>query len=105
MKKDEGDITLRDVIAHIQAVRSDMHAMEKRLTKKIDSNAKAISANAKAISANAKAISANAKAIADNKVEIQNIGRRIDALDEDLTATIEDSVKIRQHVGIPVTAE
>lgn len=78
MKKNESqDITLRDVITHIQAVRNEVRDMEKRLSKKIDANTNAI----------------------------VTLTQRIDALEEDLTATIQDTVKIRRHVGMRVASE
>ena len=91
MPKDDQDITLRDVITHIQAVRNDMGGMEKRISKKID--------------ANAEAIAENKKAIVENKEEIQKLGRSITSLGEDLTATIQDTVSIRRHVGMSVASE
>lgn len=87
-KDDDQGITLRDIITHIQAVRSDMRDMgqrlqndmknmEQRLSKKIDANTDAITV----------------------------LTQRVDALEEDLTATIMDTMKIRQHVGLSVAAE
>ena len=85
---DGADITLRDVIAHIQSVksefqaglkdlRSEMKDMEKRLSTRIDANT----------------------------VAIEVLTVRVDALNEGLTATIKDTIKIRQHVGMAVVEE
>ncbi|NOS68212.1 MAG: hypothetical protein HOO67_07710 [Candidatus Peribacteraceae bacterium] len=68
-------ITLRDVISHIQGVKSelstDMQHMEQRLTKRIDD------------------------------VE-SNLMERIDGLGQDIMATAKDSLKIRRHVGMAI---
>jgi len=69
---DSKDITLRDVVVHMQN-------MEQRLSSKIDENTQRINENTHAI---------------------QNLEIRIDVLKEDLTATIKDTIKIRKHVGI-----
>ena len=77
------DITLRDVVGHMQSMeqrlKNEMQVMEKRLLAKIEENTKGIVKNTEAI---------------------QALGVRIDVLDEDLTATIKDTIKIRQRVGM-----
>ncbi len=87
------DITLRDVIVHMQH-------MEQRLTAKIDKNSQDIQVNTQDIRANTRAIERNSLGISENTAAIQDLGLRIDALDEDLTATIKDTIKIRRHVGM-----
>ena len=87
-RKDGKDISLRDVVIH-------MTGMEQRLSAEITSIRKATESNTKEIRA-------NAVAIQDVK---ETLTQRIDALEEDLTATILDTVKIRQHVGMPVPSE
>lgn len=95
MKKEDQDITLRDVVTHIQAVRNDMQNMEKRLSKKIDNNSSKIDGNTKNILSLKQ----------DMQILETHLTQRIDALDEDLTATIKDTVKIRRHIGMPVLSE
>lgn len=41
----------------------------------------------------------------DLKQTEHNLTERIDALDEDLTATMRDTIRIRRHVGMPVASE
>ena len=55
-----------------------MQHMERRLSKKIDQNSRDI-----------------------RDVETR-LAQRIDALDEDLTATMKDSLQIRRHVGMAI---
>lgn len=87
MKKDD-EITNKVLLQHmqemkvelhqeIQSVRGDMRDMEKRLSKKIDANTNAI----------------------------VTLTEKVNALDEDLKATIHDTVKIRRYVGMPVVSE
>ena len=80
---DQNDITLRDVINHMQH-------MEQRLSGQIKENAQGIKQNT--------------QAIADLNVSINDrmdqLDRRINALDEDLTATIEDSIKIFSYISL-----
>lgn len=90
--KYHSDITLRDIVAH-------MRGMEKRLSDRIDGNAKGIQSNAEAIRANASAIKANASAI--HHLE-GTMNRRFDSLEEDLYATMNDTITIRKHVGMSV---
>ncbi len=92
-------LTLRDVITHVQGVKSElsteMQNMEKRLTKKIDANTESIGHNTRGIRG------------LHQRVDVleKNLTDRIDALEEDLTATMKDSVKIRRHVGMAVPRE
>lgn len=90
--KNVKDISLRDVVMH-------MTGMEQRLSRGIETNTKEIAAVEQRLSAK---IETNTRAIQDVK---ETLTRRIDALEEDLTATILDTVKIRQHVGMPVPSE
>lgn len=96
------DITLRDVVNH-------MSAMEQRLSGGIESNTKGIEANTKGIAENTKGIEENRRAVAANAAAIQDVkitlSERMDALEQDLTATILDTIKIRGHVGMPVPSE
>jgi len=84
----KGRITLRDVITHIQGVEQSLSAkidgVDRRLSAKIDNNTRAIEGNT---------------------MDIRDLRIRIDALEEDLTATIKDTMKIRRHVGIAVEEE
>lgn len=87
-----GRITLRDVITHISHVGQRVHRIEERMTcveKGMDGMEKRLDAK----------IERNTIAIQDLK---EHLTRRIDALDEDLTATIMDTITIRKHVGMPV---
>lgn len=86
--ENDEEITLRDVLRHMQ------HGFT-RLEGKVDANTKGIEANAKAIEKNRLAV---------DKLR-NDLTARIDALEEDLTATIRDTVQIRRHVGMPVADE
>ena len=91
MVKDDptnGDITLRDILDHIQGVQKSMRGMEKRLTERIDRNAKGIEGNTLAI----------------QRLEAHML-RRFSSIDEDIIALGMDIVTIKNHVGIPVTLE
>ena len=91
-KRGKKDITLRDVVVHVghmgQRLSSEVKSMEKRLSSRMDGMEKKIETNT--------------VAIADLK---KTLTERIDALDEDLTATRKDSLRIRQFVGMPVPTE
>jgi len=88
MTKEPKDITNTVLLEH-------MHGMEQRLSKKIDVNTKSIDANSKSI-----------KGLAQCMDTLEtHLTERIDALDEDITATIRDTVKIRRHVGMHVASE
>ncbi len=83
-------ITLRDVIVHLQGV-------SEQLLSKIEGNTHSIAENTASIAQ-------NTASIAQNTIEIKSLrtemNQRFDALEEDLTATMNDTVKIRQHVGM-----
>lgn len=79
---DAKDITLRDVIVHIQH-------MEQLLSAKIDKNSQDIHVNTQDIRANTRATERNSFGISENTAVIQDLGLRIEALDEDLTATVK----------------
>jgi len=88
-------ITLRDVVAHIQAMKGEVllkiGGLEKRmggLEKRMDGLEKRMDG-----------LSGDMKSMETRLTE------RIDALEEDLTATMQDTVRIRAHVGIPVPME
>jgi len=92
-------ITPHDVVVHMQG-------MEQRLTKRVDDNTRAIAHNADAIAYNTRGISENSS---DLRTLTQRVNTmedkvmcRLDALDEDLTATMTDTLKIRRHVGMAV---
>ena len=91
-KRGKRDLTLRDVVVHVghmgQQLSSEMKNMEKRLSSRMDGMEKKIETNTTAIT--------------DLK---KTLTERIDALDEDLTATMKDSLRIRQFVGMPVPME
>lgn len=86
-----------------------MKGMEKRLTTAIRANTDGIALNTGAIAENSRAIAENGKDIflIHRRIDIfeTNVTQRFDALDEDLTATIKDTLMIRRHVGIPVPDE
>lgn len=85
---DNGGLTLIDVVNHISSHTQRIDKRMDQLEEKIDRNAQKIDANTVAI----------------KEVE-KNLTKRIDALEEDLTATMEDSFMIKRHVGIPVATE
>jgi len=99
---DNGDITLKDIVFHIQGVQKTMRGMEKRLSERIYGNSKGIQSNANAIKANAIAIKANYSAIHSLK---DSMNYRFDSLEEDLYATMTDSLTIRKYVGMPVPVD
>lgn len=76
-----GGLTLVDVVNHISSHTQRIDKRMDQLEKKIDQNT---------------------EAIGELKVALT---KRIDALEEDLTATMEDSFMIKRHVGIPVATE
>ena len=86
------DITLKDVVVH-------MNNMEQRLSIKIEANTKNIASNTIVIRELDKKLSRRIDSL-DKK-----LSERIDALDEDLTATIKDTVLIRRHVGMSIPDE
>ncbi len=99
-------ITPHDVVVHMQG-------MEQRLTKRVDDNTRAIAHNTRAIAHNADAIAYNTRGISENSSDLRTLTQRVntmedkvmcrlDALDEDLTATMTDTLKIRRHVGMAV---
>ena len=84
---DAKDITLHYVIVHMQH-------MEQRLSAKTDDTERRLSLKIAGVKNGLSAkIDANTHAI-------QDLTLRIDALEEDLTATIKDTIKIRRHVGM-----
>jgi hypothetical protein len=83
-QNDGKDITLYDVMAHLQGMKVDMRNMEARLSTKIDTQ---ISASESRLS------------IKIDTMET-HLTQRLDALEEDLVATMKDTRHIRQHVGI-----
>lgn len=98
--KGKKSITLRDVISHIQGVKTelstDMKQMEQRLTKRIDNVETGLT---KRIDGVEKSLSTRI-----NEVE-SNLSDRIDGLGKDIDVTMRDTIKIRQHVGIAVPDE
>ena len=85
---DAKDITLHDVVVH-------MEYMEQRLSSEIKSLSSKVIKNSEDIKANSAAI---------QSLEIK-FTARMDALEEDLVATVKDTYRIRQHVGIAGRAE
>lgn len=82
------ELTLRDVIMHMQH-------MEQRLSAKIEQNTRDITRNDQSICA---------LSVRVDTMEIR-LTQRIDALEEDLVATMKDSLHIRRHVGMTVPDE
>jgi hypothetical protein len=82
---DGKDITLRDVIIHMQH-------MEQRLSAAIAGNTAAIAGNAKDIRS------------LNGRLDVleENLTHRIDTLEEDLHVTIKDMLGIRRHVGMGI---
>lgn len=81
---DGGDITLRDVITHMQGMELRINARMERLERRLESMEQRMTS-----------VEANIRDLTD----------RMDALDEDLAATMKDIRIIRVHVGIPVSEE
>lgn len=88
-------ITIRDVIVHMQH-------MEQRLLKGIGESTSGIVANTIAIRNVEKRLANVETELIETR---EHLTARINALDEDLTATIRDAVKIRRHVGMAVPDE
>lgn len=86
------DITLHDVIAHMNNMHQDLSKrigdLEVGLGARIDQN----SADIRKLN------------IKIDDLEMR-LTQRIDALYEDLTATIMDTIKIKKHVGMAVSDE
>lgn len=95
IRRSKKGITLRDVVVHVdhmgQRLSSQMTGMEKRM-----------GGMEKRMGGMERKIDVNTIAIADLK---KTLTERIDALDEDLTATMQDTLRIRAHVGMPVPIE
>lgn len=92
------DITLRDVVVHMQA-------MEQRLSSKIEINTKKIDENTEKIEENTHSLAQNTSGLHQNTVATRDLINRVDALEEDLVAVIKDTVRIRKHVGIATEEE
>ena len=88
----ERGVTLRDVVVHMQH-------MEQRLSKDISTNTAAIQKVERRLTNVETGLTGVGSRL--NEVE-ERLTARIDALEEDLTATIRDTIKIRQHVGMAV---
>lgn len=82
------EITLHDIVAHIQGVQKTMRGMEQRLSERIDVNQKAI------------------HTLEENmNSRFDAVDRRFDSLEEDLYATMTDTITIRKYVGMPVPSD
>ena len=81
------DITLRDVVVH-------MEYMEQRLSSAIDDVKKNLSLTIEDVEHGL------SSKIDQNTKEIRDLRLDVNALGEDLVATIKDTVKIREHVGM-----
>lgn len=96
-KKSSGKngITLRDVVIHVGHMGQQLSA-----------EIQGVKADVTGLKADVAGLKTDVQGI---KVEMkqmeQRLTQRIDALDEDLTATIKDTIRIRQHVGMPVVLE
>jgi phage-related minor tail protein len=91
-KRGKKDITLRDVVVHIGH-------MEQRLSSRmtgVETEMKDVKMEMKSME---KRLSSRMDGMETRLTE------RIDALDEDLTATMHDTMRIRAHVGMPVPTE
>ena len=80
-KRGTGGITLSDVVVH-------MEHMEQRLSSRITGT-----------EIEMKGMRIEMKGMEERLTE------RIDAVEEDLTATMQDTMRIRAHVGMPVPTE
>lgn len=87
-QRDDNGITLRDVVIHMQH-------MEQRLSEKIDANT--VSIRLLKIE------------VYDLKTKVNDLEdtftSRMDALDEDLVATMKDTMGIRKFVGMPMPSQ
>lgn len=93
------DITLHDVIAHLGTVKQELLSKLDEHTKKIDENTKMIAQNSTDIRNLDRKLTTRIDTLEEN------MNKSADALREDLIATIQDTVKIRKHVGMPVSEE
>ena len=82
-----GRVTLRDVVVH-------MEHMEQRLSKKIGELDHKVESLDSRLSKRIYTL----ETTLNSRMDI--LEERIDALDVDLTATIKDTIVIRQHVGM-----
>ncbi len=90
-KGDAKDITLRDVVVH-------MEHMEQRLTSKIDEVDQRLSSKIEGVD---QRLSSKLDGVGHRIDTLElNLTARIDALEEDLTATMKDTYSIRKHVGM-----
>ena len=87
-KRGTKGITLRDVIAHIQATKGEVLLKIGKLEQRMGG-----------LEQRMDGLSGDMKSMEKRLTE------RIDALEEDLTATMQDTVRIRTHVGMPVPME
>jgi cell division protein FtsL len=78
------EITLHDVIAHMQSMKQELRGDMHRMERKIDSNT---------------------MAIRELRSDIRDLHLRVDVLEIDLTSTIKDMLGIRRHVGLGVGEE
>lgn len=94
LKGSTKDITLRDVVVHMeymeQQLSSDMKGMEQRLSSRIEKNTVDIQANTVALH--------NLDQRLTGRIDSLEVS--ITALGEDLTATMDDAFRIRKHVGM-----
>lgn len=81
----DGETTLRDVIVH-------MVHMEQRLSARIDANTASIQVLTVHVDTLTKRMDIFEKVFTE----------RMNALEEDLTATMRDTIVIRGHVGMPI---
>ncbi|HLD71256.1 MAG TPA: hypothetical protein VI873_01405 [Candidatus Peribacteraceae bacterium] len=94
--KDDGstgnakDITLHDVVEHMQNMEQRLSGEMKDLSTKFDDVGRSLIGRMDRLT------------IRLSMVET-NLLERMDALEEDLTATMKDTMKIRQHVGMVST--
>ncbi|OGJ56941.1 hypothetical protein A3H22_04395 [Candidatus Peribacteria bacterium RIFCSPLOWO2_12_FULL_55_15] len=87
-KRGTGGITLSDVVVH-------MEHMEQRLSSRITGT----EIEMKGMRIEMKGMRIEMKGMEERLTE------RIDAVEEDLTATMQDTMRIRAHVGMPVPTE
>ena len=93
--QNNGNITLHDIVAHIQSVKSDMRGMEKRLSRRIDVLEEKTDQRFASTERRLDTI--------DRKFE--EIDERFNAVDEDLRAIGKDVRAIKLHTGMPVAAD
>ncbi len=88
----DADITLRDVVNHMGHMKQELLGKMTEIQKQLSDE----------IASHKKETRTMGVSLHERMDDLEN---RMDALDEDLTATIKDTLVIRKHVGIAVGEE